>query len=371
MEIVNATKLIAGYTMGMDPSGRESIVVVVKGTFQIPAVADIEPRVADEQVPLVLADEFTGKPGFSATVCECDYAPGKPLCDVLLNGSAYAPNARPAERVTVEFSFAGRSKRLDVYGDRVWEQGLLSNGPSEPEPFLIKPISYDVAFGGCDTDPDNLKKSMSFPDNPIGMGYYPLTKGKHLIGKPLPNTSETGRPVNQRVGDYRPMAFGPIGRIFPPRLSFAGTYDDDWQANVFPFLPADFDPRYFQCAPPDQQFPYPLGGDEIVINNLTPHGRTAFRLPRIDLPVEFIDARYERDEQQAVLDTIVIEPDMGRFTLAWRASHPLKRNIIEMRQCVIGRMPRGWYRARDLGKTYYPSLVALAAASQGDEEDEA
>jgi hypothetical protein len=36
MELVNSTRMVAGYTMGLEPSGRELLVVAVKGTFQIP-----------------------------------------------------------------------------------------------------------------------------------------------------------------------------------------------------------------------------------------------------------------------------------------------------------------------------------------------
>ncbi len=66
---LNATKMQAGYTMGMQPDGRELLVVVVKGTFTIPK-NDEEPQLAQEQVPLVEADEFTGEPGFSAPLYE-------------------------------------------------------------------------------------------------------------------------------------------------------------------------------------------------------------------------------------------------------------------------------------------------------------
>ena len=79
-------------------------------------------------------------------------------------------------------------------------------------------------------------------------------------------------------------------------------------------------------------------------------------MPPLELPIEFTNAEYERTEVPAVVDTLVIEPDLHRVLILWRASHPLKRNMLEMRQAVVGRMPRGWYRARDLGKTYYPSL---------------
>jgi hypothetical protein len=57
-----------------------------------------------------------------------------------------------------------------------------------------------------------------------------------------------------------------------------------------------------------------------------------------------------------VPDTILFEPDAGRFTMSWRASLPLQRDIFEMEQIVVGQMSRGWWRALETGKTYYPSV---------------
>ena len=72
MEFINATQMQTGYTLGMEPSGREYLVVVVKGTFTIPEDG-CEPELAEQQVPLVEADTFTGEPGLSSTVYESDY----------------------------------------------------------------------------------------------------------------------------------------------------------------------------------------------------------------------------------------------------------------------------------------------------------
>src|SRR5688500_6483495 len=100
MRLLNASGMAAGYTLGLDPSGAERLVVAVKGSFAIPRRgAAGAPRLLDEPVPLVDADRFTGEPGRSATLAECDFAPAKPRCDVLLNGAAHAPGGRPAERV--------------------------------------------------------------------------------------------------------------------------------------------------------------------------------------------------------------------------------------------------------------------------------
>lgn len=101
MELINATRMTAGFSMGLEPSGRELLVVVIKGTFRFPQPGEPASHFAlhDEQLPLVMADTFTGEPGRSAPVHEVDFAPRKPRCDVLLLGCAHAPHGRPATRV--------------------------------------------------------------------------------------------------------------------------------------------------------------------------------------------------------------------------------------------------------------------------------
>jgi hypothetical protein len=70
-----------------------------------------------------------------------------------------------------------------------------------------------------------------------------------------------------------------------------------------------------------------------------------------------------------VADTLIIEPDLGRFLIVWRASLSLRMNILEVAQAVVGRMPRAWYRARELGKTWYPSLKELVDARRAEREE--
>jgi hypothetical protein len=368
MELVNATRMTAGYTLGMDPDGRERVVVVVKGTFAIPAVAEAAPALAAEQAPLVMADEFTGEPGLSATLYESDFAPLKPRCDVLLNGSAWAPRGRPAQSVPVGLRVGSVTKSFNVVGNRVWSGNAIAVGVSEPEPFVQLRFGYDRAFGGGEVDPNNPEQTRSFTANPVGIGYYPFSSGEYLAGKPLPNTEEVNVPATNARGSYRPMSFGAIGRNFAERVPLAGTYDQHWVDNVFPFLPADFNPLYFQSAPADQQTDYLQGGEWVQLYNLTSAGYAVFQVPRVEVPVEFTNDRYERITLQAVADTLLIEPDLDRFTVCWRASVTLRKNIFELRQAVVGRMSRAWYRARDLGKDYYPSLVQLVAARREDAE---
>ena len=66
--------------------------------------------------------------------------------------------------------------------------------------------------------------------------------------------------------------------------------------------------------------------------------------------------RGEKEEMVAILDTLVLEPDRGRFILTWRASRPLQRNMFDVALVVAGQMPAGWYRRREPGEGL--SLVA-------------
>jgi hypothetical protein len=177
-----------------------------------------------------------------------------------------------------------------------------------------------------------------------------------------------GKPIDSPSGDFRPMALGPIGRSWPQRARFAGTYDDAWLADCFPFLPADFDSRYFQAAPDDQQTDYLRGGEDVLLLNLTPQERAGFRIPEMDVPVTYFLKKGGHETVQAVIDTLLIDTDALQVQLTWRVSRPLRRNMFEIAQVLVGTMSTGWWRARELGKDYYPSLSSLVKAKHAPEE---
>ena len=369
MDLINASKMMAGYTMGMEPSGRELLVVVIKGTFSIPHDGG-EPELMEEQVPLVDADVYTGKPGYSAPLYEVDYAPYKARCDVLLNGSAYAPGGRPSKKVPVRLRVGGMMKEFEVIGDRIWQVSKMGFTQSFPQSFTVMPISYDRAFGGSDDKHPDKSKHSAFMPNPIGRGYHANISHDLMDGTCLPNTEEQGQPVRLPAGKYRPMAFGVVGRNWEPRYKLAGTYDQGWIDDVFPFLPADFNNGYYQAAPLDQQIDHLKGNEMVELINLTVSGRTVFRLPKKEIPVVFFLKKGGKEERQAVADTVVIEPDLNRFSITWRAHLPLKKNMFEIPQVLVGKKSRAWWRARELGKTYYPSLGHLVRAKKVEAEEE-
>jgi len=356
MNLVNATKMQTAFVMGLDANGRELLIVAIKGTFTIPKDG-MEPELAEIQAPLVYADEFTGEPGFSAIRYEYDFCTFKPRCDVLLNGSAYAPKGKPVKRVTVALEVGRMKKRFNVVGNRVWKRGwILRAKPSRPKPFRVMPISYDNAYGGVDNLHPKPRKHLTYLPNFAGQGYFPRSRVGDIKGKPVPNTEEVWTSIKRAGRKYRPMAFGSLGRAWVPRREFAGTYDQKWIDHTFPFLPKDFDPRYNQSAPADQQIDYIRGGEAVTLTHLMPQSPITFRLPTIDMPVLFTRKSGEETEIHATNDTLLLEPDLNRFILVWRAVLPLKRNIFEMDQVIVGRMPSAWYRARATGKHYFSSL---------------
>jgi hypothetical protein len=375
MELINATRLMAGYTMGMEPSGRELLVVVVKGTFVVVKgtfrIPDgREPiRLDDEQVPLVTSDVFFGEPGRSAPRYEADFAPRKRRCDVLLNASACARDGRPTTSTRVGVRIGEWSKAFTVVGDRVWEAGPGGIAASPPVPYLQMPINYDRAFGGIDDRSQDPSQHAAFMKNPSGRGFHRHLRHEWVDGSPLPNTEEDGKPIMSPDGDYQPMSFGPIGRHWEPRSRYAGTYDERWLEDHAPFLPPDFDEQYYQAAPLDQQIPFPEGEAEVVLVNLTGTGRTAFVLPVFEAPFHFFPKRGGREDGTLALDTVVLEPNLRRFTLTWRAARPLKKNMFEVAQVMVGKRSQAWWAKRESVEFPVPSS-AEPGAEEADGRNE-
>lgn len=346
MELINATRMTSGYTLGMEPSGRELLVVAIKGTFAIPSQDGALLRLHEEQGSLLTADTFHGEPGLSAPKYEADFSPRKPKCDVLLHASAHAPGRRPVERLEVAASVGAWRKSFAVIGDRVWNaRGGVRATPAQP--FTTMPLTYDRAFGGTDERHEDPAEHAACMRNPSGRGFHKHLREEWVRDSPLPNTEEIGRPIVRPDADYVPMGFGAIARHWEPRYRYAGTYDEHWLQQVAPFLPADFDDRYYQSAPPDQQLSAPVGEQEISLLNLTPEGRCTFRLPHLEAPIHVFLKGGGREDLTAHLDTIMIEPDLGRVQLSWRVARPLRRDLFEIAQVLVGRKGREWWQQRE------------------------
>jgi hypothetical protein len=368
LTLVNETPFVAAWTLGTQIDGRETIVVAVKATYRLDGL-DAEkknPVLAEEQLPLLMQDELGEAPATSAPLLENDFAPIKPCCDVVLVGGAHAPMGKRVPSLFTRLRVGPISKTIRVLGPRVWSKvgGTLSR--TSPIAFESQPISYDVAFGGTDTHPEDPGKISTYLENPVGKGFRKYRFD--LDGVIMPSTEEVDREVTSPSSTYRPMSYGPIGRNWKPRSAFAGTYDQAWLDARAPLWPLDLDARYFQAAPPDQTMPFPRGGEPVELVNLVPVALNqaaglSTRLPANRVMVAFFSWREEAALLDANLDTIVFLPEKGSFACTWRVAKPMTRDLFDLREIVVGEAQgsfTGRMRARAHGKTYFPGLDAVA-----------
>jgi hypothetical protein len=352
VELHNTTPLAAGYAPGLLKNGRRCLVLVAKGTYDFPATGR-EPQLSDRQYPICESDSYTSAPGESSPLLENDYAPLKPRCDVILvNAQAHAPGGRPVRSLEVSLQLNPIHKRLRVVGHRRWERTESDCSPGETEPFTQMPITYENAWGGSD-EGDREGEQETFTDNPVGKGFYHRIENERVDGQPLPNLEPTDRTLQYPSDKVPSLAFGPLARNWTPRSGHAGTYDQAWMENRRPLLPEDFDERYYQCAPLDQQTDYLRGGEEVILRNLTAEGETRFIIPEKRLAMQVILRHGERHNLDPVIDTLVIDPQQRRFTLLWRARVGLRRSIHEIDAFIVGRPTRGWEHARRMDKPYW------------------
>ncbi len=232
-----------------------------------------------------------------------DFADFKLNAEVMLRGTCYAPGERPVTESPVKLSVGAWSKTLRVVGRRVWSDGFGGAAISEPIPFTKMPIDYASAFGGP--------------------GYAPNPVGKGLGTSELP-TVELARELVRSRGDRpTPASFGPINPAWPQRAGKVGKeYGRAYLKKRAPFYAEDFDWTYFQSAPPDQQLPgYLRGDEEIVLHNLHPRAPVfSAQLPGLRIRVFVNDVNGRFREARMNLDTLFLDPDAETIFLTWRGS---------------------------------------------------
>lgn len=354
MNIINKTPYLAELYFAMDREIHDCWVVVIKGTFKAESNGDVE--VSEEQVPMTYADEFFGDPAETAIRYPCDFVLRKPAADILVNGNAHAPQDKPVERLDVLLKVGSLSKRITVIGDRRWQATTLGIHASRPKPFTTMPLNFQRAFGGVDDTHESLKKRGTEERNPCGLGFRLNGDPDVINATDLPNLEYPGSPIKDWWDRPAPAGLGAVGPGWLPRRRHAGTYDQDWIDQRFPFLPPDFDERYFQCAPEDQIHPHLQGGEEVRCINMTPDGNWQFAIPHIPISSIFV-FRDRHMEVVPVIDALLLEPDQYRFTLTWRATLPIPGRPHDLHQILIGSISPGMRRSLEKGKRVFASFA--------------
>jgi hypothetical protein len=326
LQLENHTPFKAAFAVLPDRFGIDTLYVVVKATVTLrPALT-----LAEVQVPPTLADEYHDDPATSSLKYGSEMHLGKSGTDVILIGSAWAPNGRPVTRMQVGMSVAGRQKMIVVTGDRVWRGGQ----PSEPAPFESIPLVWERAFGGVHRDGDKVQAEER---NPVGCGFAGGRSASDMEDLMVPNLEDPSAPLQQIGQASTPACFAPIAPSWLPRRTYAGTYDEQWQRARAPYLPDDFDPRFFQCAVPEFAFDrYLQPGEMVQAVGVMPDGPIAFTVPPSHLAIAVTIAG-SIETPPANLETLSIEPDENRICFTWRASVACDRTPLKVEKIVLGR----------------------------------
>lgn len=264
LQVANTTPFKTGLFLAADRQGVETAFLVVKATF------DLLPQVlvSAVQCDITLADEWWGEAGCSSLRYGSDMHLAKQASDIIVNAKAHAPEGRPVTEMSVGIAIGQLRKRLQISGDRVWRNGK----PGEPQPFEQIPIQYEVAAGGTHRQ-DNGEVAVD-RRNPVGRGYVGAAGEASWEGLSLPNVEDYQRRLVSLKELPDPAGFGFIAPHWLPRCSYAGSYDEQWQKHRAPFLPADFDDRYWQQAHPDLIYPgFLQGGEPVQLIGLHPGRR--------------------------------------------------------------------------------------------------
>jgi hypothetical protein len=206
------------------------------------------------------------------------------------------------------------------------------------------PMTWERSFGGQDPDDPGAVDLR----NPVGRGVRKQVSA--LEGQPVPNFEDPRAPIKDPLKGPVPIGLGAVAPHWQPRRTFAGTYDQSWSQTRFPILPVDFDTRFLNAAPPDQQLERYEPGVEVRLDNFSRARVDRFVLPELAPPITVVDGR-TMVEVPVTVDTIVIQPADARLSIVARAVY-VPQDVQMLKTAYVGPLTPGQRRALQVGKPY-------------------
>lgn len=322
-------KNLTGLPFGTKPTSRSGraaeMVVVVRARFDLVPGAPLALLAPQFEGDLMTQGSLSGElyaDDDEERAGECvypgDFADFKPKAEVMLRGACHPPRGAPTTECLVTAEVGRWQKKLRVFGTRAWSDSKESAVMSAPLPFTTMPIDWAHAFGGPGA-----------ADNPLGKG---------LVGAALPNIETLGTPIRFRADRPAPAGFGPINPSWAARSSKLGTdYGPAWRATRAPWYADDFDWRYFQAAPSDQQLDGYLQGDESLrFTNLHPRAAVLeSSLPRLRIRAFVRCTGGTVSEIPMNLDTLFVDLHADSAALTWRGLAPVGQDDLSDVETVL------------------------------------
>ena len=311
INILDSSELAVGWIPGRVHFPDHSISLIAKGVYSLrqdEVVAPTEDAECELSGPIQLESESGASLAY-----ESDFAFFKPKTDVVLVGSCHAPDGKPTRSCRVTFGVGDWSRALQVVGDRFWDKGISGAIMTEPIPFTSMPMRFENALGG-----------EGFEHNPVGKGLAAIDCEDGGRRIPLPNIEDPRQMISSPTQRPAPACFGPLAADWRPRCEDRGTYDAEWLESRWPWLPADFDWRFFNAAPTAQQLDGYLRGDELITLENLVRGQPNFKTRLPGLSVRALVERRRPGERAAIeevpmhLDTLWIDTEAEKLVLVWR-----------------------------------------------------
>jgi hypothetical protein len=324
IDIQNYTKLPAIVFEQVFYQGNKYHCLVVKATYQWDDEGKLS--LAEDQPDLVVQDEYETEPLESSLRYVTDLVPFKPATDVLITGTAKAPNEKPVKEWVAGIVVGGIKKGVRLVGPRHWQHKTLTGWKlSEPELCNSVHLCWENTWGGKLADPKSEKDI--FWRNPLGKGFH----GKAALDKDktyaAPQIEDFVHPITDINSEQQPVGFGPMDNFFHDRSRLAGTFDENWQKKIAPSLPQDMDMAFYNVAPRDQIVKdYLSGGENVRLTGLTPHSPFEFTLPRHNMCAVVCYEPNGSDTLNMNLDTVAIDLDERVVTMRWCCLVPFADN---------------------------------------------
>ena len=330
---------------GQTPEGAYILSVLLKRSYHIAEGRVCRPMERDRA--LAAGDVFWAEPASSAVRYESDFVPYKYATDVVLNGTAHAPDLEPTTSCLVSLQVGAHSKSIAVIGDRTAHfNGGGTPLFSDPERFTKMELRYERAYGGVDvySDPQSI---YPYPRNPLGCGFAVANSAASIDGLQLPNLEDPvalltpGELCMREYAQWKsrpaPAGFGWIAKTWLPRAALAGVMpadraiEQELREAYAQLVPKEMRNAYVQNGLRDIDFDFFNGaspglvldaiapGELIVTTNLTEAGHFHFYLPA-DAPRLGLDIGAGVQEPDVVLHTVMIDMDELRLDLVWRGA---------------------------------------------------
>ncbi len=326
MQVVNRTPYTCERVILFDRNGAETLLIAVKALYNF---AQGTTRLANEQEPIIVADEYYGEPGYSSVRQASELLPPKKSTDVLITGHAVAPK-EGVKALEVGVRVGKIIEKAAVFGER---RGFGQVG--NPRPFEKIPLVWENAFGGVDKTPDDDSNHGHISSNPVGRGFF-ANKSKISADEILLPNIEHATERLRLPGDCpTPVGFSPIAPSWSPRLEHVGTYGEKWISERAPLLPDDFDEQFFQAAPRPLVSPeYMKGNEPCALLGMVPEGKITFQLQTMR---PFIRTRFSKSGVRSTpnLETVHIDADARTVSLLWKSFINIHGRVEELREIEV------------------------------------